>query len=105
MCWERQAQPSSCKIVILSRFACCPSRSPQKHHYFSHTGNIHAGTVRQTAKPRHSIHLYYGLAGEPPLSDRLTAIPTRLSQSADPELRRLFSKKNEITKLFEDNFT
>ena len=66
---------------------------------------LHAGTVRQTAKPRHSIHLYYGLADEPPLSDRLTAIPTRLSQSADPELRRLFSKKNEITKLFEDNFT
>ena len=26
---------------------------------FFHTGNLHAGTVRQTPRHRHSIHLYY----------------------------------------------
>ena len=72
---------------------------------FFHTGSLHAGTVRQTTRHRHSIHLYYGHAPLPPLSDRLTAVPKRLSNSADPEIRRLFSKKNEITQLFEKNFS
>ena len=71
---------------------------------FFHTGNLHAGTVRQTDRLRHSIHLYYGHEALPPLSDRLTAVPKRLSEHGDPEIRQLFSKKNEITRLFESNF-
>ena len=32
------------KVVMLSRFACCPSRSPQKYHYFRHHADA-AGAV------------------------------------------------------------
>ena len=71
---------------------------------FFHTGNLHAGTVRQTPVERRSIHLYYGHADQPPLSNHLTATPRRLSESADRETRRLFSKKNEVTKVFEGAF-
>ena len=59
-------------------------------------GSCHAGRLRKTTQPRRTVHIYYGHATQPPLSEH-TIFPRRLIEHADPHVRRLFRRPNQIT--------
>ena len=59
-------------------------------------GSRHAGRLRKTTQPRRTVHIYYGHATQPPLSEH-TIFPRRLIEHADPHVRRLFRRPNQIT--------
>ena len=60
-------------------------------------GSCHAGHLRQTTSERRTVHIYYGHSGQPPLSEH-TIFPRRLIDHPDANLRRLFSRPNQITR-------
>ena len=70
---------------------------------FFNAGSCHAGVVRRTARERRTVHVYYGHASQPFLSN-FNIVPRRLSQHADPQVRRLFSRPNLNTALVQENF-
>ena len=60
-------------------------------------GSCHAGRPRRTARERRTVHIYYGHAGELPLSEH-TIFPRRLIDHADAGVRRLFRRPNQIAR-------
>ena len=49
------------------------------------SASVHAATVRQTDRPRRTIHVYYGRADQPHFSEH-TVFPRRLSQGVGPRI-------------------
>lgn len=60
-------------------------------------GSCHAGRLRCTPRERRTVHIYYGHASQPPLSEH-TVFPRRLSHHRSPRVRRLFARPNQITR-------
>ena len=60
-------------------------------------GSCHAGRLHQTRSERRTVHIYFGLASQPPLSNH-TPIPSRLVEHADQEVRDLFRRPNDLTR-------
>lgn len=60
-------------------------------------GSCHAGRVRTTPRERRTVHIYYGHAGQVPLSEH-TICPRRLVEHPEPSARRLFARPNQITR-------
>lgn len=60
-------------------------------------GSCHAARLRRTARERRTVHLYYGHASKPPLSEH-TVFPRRLLESEDPALRRYCRRPNQVTR-------
>lgn len=60
-------------------------------------GSCHAGRLRVTDQRRRTVHIYYGHAANPPLSEH-TIFPQRLVRHNDEAVRRLFRRPNEVTR-------
>jgi ectoine hydroxylase-related dioxygenase (phytanoyl-CoA dioxygenase family) len=60
-------------------------------------GSCHAGRLRRTAQERRTVHIYYGHADQPALSEH-TIFPRRLLDHPDADKRRLFRRPNQITR-------
>ncbi len=60
-------------------------------------GSCHAGRLRRTTRERRTIHVYFGLASHPPLSNH-TPMPRRLIEHEDQNVQRLFRRPNDLTK-------
>ena len=58
-------------------------------------GSCHAGRLRKTTQQRRTVHIYYGHATQAPLSEH-TIFPRRLIEHADPHVRRLFRRPNQV---------
>ena len=63
------------------------------------SGSLHAAVVRQTNSQRRTIHVYYGRATQPSMSEH-TIVPARLEAND----RALFQRPNKITALMRANF-
>ncbi|HCL28699.1 MAG TPA: hypothetical protein DIC52_09715 [Candidatus Latescibacteria bacterium] len=59
-------------------------------------GSCHAGRLRKTTRERRTVHVYYGHASQPPLSEH-TIFPRRLLDHPEADKRRLFRRPNQIT--------
>lgn len=65
--------------------------------------SCHAGIVKETARERRTIHIYYGHRSQPVLSNH-TLVPRRLLASADGDERQFYGRPNLMTELVRDNF-
>jgi ectoine hydroxylase-related dioxygenase (phytanoyl-CoA dioxygenase family) len=65
--------------------------------------SCHAGIVKETARQRRTIHIYYGHRSQPVLSNH-TLVPRRLLASADEGERQFYGRPNLMTELVRDNF-
>ena len=65
--------------------------------------SCHAGIVKETARERRTIHIYYGHRSQSVLSNH-TLVPRRLLASEDEDERQFYGRPNLMTQLVRDNF-